>query len=1573
MTRLPENPPLWVGPYVGLEFADRGRDPAFGVDCWGLLRLVYAQRLGVYLPGFEERYQGTGLADRPAIAAIIESELRSGTWRPIERPSVGDIALFRIGGEDGHVGVVVARDRFLHAWRGTRSAIERWDTGTWAPRLAGFHRYDGPVRISGRPRVLSDASIDVALPAGGNVQDMLVAAGVRATPFLRVYLGDREVPREAWAHVRPKPGRVLSIVAVPAGGAGGGGDGKTALRLVLTIAVVALAAYAGPAIVGVGGSKLGAALITAGIGLTGALLINALIPPPKPDLSEDGKASPSLNGARNELRPYQVIPQPFGEHRIVPPFGSAPYTEIVGDDQYLRCVFILGKGPLATSDLKIGETALEEFEGVEVETREGREGDAPLALYPGTVLEQSPGVEVKQADGWVTRTSDPDADEISIDLTFPSGLAELRPDGSKRNRTVAFEVEYSPTGTATWQRVNGAAPDFSRGLDFMFRRPENILRGWSTHHARIAWGAGMPDARPAYLAADGGWAWEGAGYVYAAEPGTYHFGLDCSDAGEVQVDNRVVVAWYGAHAAIGGPDFTAHNGSIVLSRGWHPIRVRVQSNHHSTTGAVALGWKRPGDVAFSIIPATSLSQAAGGSGDGAVKYSWFDNTVYTATLAVTAKRVGSPIRRSLAWAVPLGQYDVRVRRITADAPEGSTTIVDVGVWTALRAIRAQDPISIARVAKIALRIKASDQLNGVLDNFNCVVKSILPDWDTATQTWVERATSSNAACYRAVLQGPAIATPIADSRLDLAELQAWAEEARERGLSFNGIFDTKGTVFERLKAICAAGRADFGQRDGKLSVIRDRVQTSPVQVFTPRNSFDFRGRKAFPRLPHGLRVQFLDRDNGYQRRERLVLADGYQYKGKDAFDQPAPLLPEATVFETLELFGVTSGEEAWKHGRYNQAVAVLRPEVFEFGADAEHLACSRGDLVLLNHDVILAGLAYGRVVGLVLDTAGNLVGLRLDEQVTMVGGEQYGVVVRLATGGRFTGAVTAVEGISTTLSLANPVTPASPWPAVGDLVSFGRFGQETLDVLIKSIEHDRDLAARLTVVPYSPGVHLADTGAIPPYDPGISLPPSYDDGPEMPIIESIRSDDQVMVIGADGTLRPRMLITLRAQGGLRPIATEAMVRTRARPDPPAEPEGQWTSHPRTSIDGNQVSVFDVEEGVTYQIRLRTVTPIGQVSAWVSAEHTIIGRIAPPPDVEAFDVVRLSDGVRRYSWTIGDAPPDLAGVLIRYGAVGAAWEALLPLHDGILQSSPSDVNAPTAGSWTFGIKAIDTSGNVSVNALLIERTLGPESLEGVAFSDDCAFAGWPGTKDGCHLTEDRLLEADGLTTWDGLGGGAVGTWDNWPRWNLQPVTPIAYTHTLDAGILLDFSPDASGAALGVLTLEACWSGDGVIYTDFVPLAVARAVTITARYLRIRATVGISPTEHVPILLRLLVMMRAIPAQHEHQDLVTADLDPVWRYGPGDVRLPVPVDLFRVVRHVSLSFNGMGPGWSWELLDRSSEEALEFGPRVRIYNADHEPADAVIDAVIRGFGALAGGAVAGRLEFDDSEQSAWIAAV
>lgn len=1550
--RVGRDIPDWVASYVGIPFAPRGRDRRDGLDCWGLYRRIQAERFGVLLPSLADVYSGTDREDLGSIGSLISLQRGGGHWQRVEHGDVqiGDLAEFRIDGESGHVGMVVSQNEVLHAWRGTDSCIIRIDrdSGSWAKRLVGIWRYAGPVVISGRPMALRQDRIEVTLPAGETIDTMLHAAGIHQRRFLRVFLGDREVPREAWGRVKPKAGRMLTVSAVPEGG---GNGGKTALRIIATIAVVAisvgvpyLGALAGTAYAA---GTLGGALLSAGIGLAGTLAINALIRPPGATISgaSGPSTSPTITGTRNQLRPFTPVPLPLGIYRFAPPYAAKPYTEIVGDNTYLRCAFLLGYGPLDITEPKIGETPLSEFKDVEYEVRQGYPTDEPLRLYPNTVLQDEFAILLKNSDSWVVRRSRVDAEELSVDVAWPTGLFKANADGSKGLANVSLEIEYAPAGATDWRSANDASADVARQMDLYFREPE-ATRGmpeFRTLGENIEWGGGYARARPSYLPSLE-YAWEAKGYIYAPQAGTYVFGLDGSDAVDFTIDGKTLITWYGEHATAGGasPDYTTHQASVTLTKGYHAYAVRV----HATTsaGAVALGWQPPGAGSITTIPGTSLffSLPDGSSGDrNGLIVNWFRTFDYSGAIVASSDEA-QPLRKNLAWAVPKGQYDVRIRRATPDSTDES--VFDQVYWQSLRTIRSGSPVRLKNVALVALRIRATDQLQNVIDEFNCKVQSILPDWDRTTKTWITRGTSNVASCYRAVVQGPSNKRPLPDARLDLTELAALAEESEDRGLFFNGIIDFKGTVYQRLSDICAAGRATPGVRDGLFSVVRDRPQTVPRQHITPRNSRGFKMSRPLPDRPHALRMGFFNPATGYQRDERIVLADGYQLDGLDAFGNPAPSLPGATKFETMDLFGCTSADEAWKHGRYHMAALELRPDVYQVSMAAEHLANNRGDLVLLTHDVIEAGLGFGRIIKLILDADNNLHAVELDQQVTMDAADTYAIRVRLSTGETWIRNVKSADGVFNELELISPVSPSDPRPDVGDLVMFGRPGHESRECIITAIEPDSSLDAKITLVDHAPAIHDADKGTIPPFDSDISAPPLYENRPETPVIESIRSDDYVMVRGSDGTLQPRMLITLRRPSSNRPLGVIAQVSLRRKPPAPAEAFGPYTTLPQVPITSNTVSVQPVEEGQTYQIRLRTISAIGQASNWVSAEHTVVGKTGLPPDVEAFSVVRLSDGTRQYSWNIGSiVPPDIAGVRIRFGPIWQTWEQMGPLHEGILQASPAELNDPPEGIWGFAIKAVDTSGNESKNPTYATATLGPPRLDNVAFSEDAGFDGWPGTKTDCFVSTNGVLEAIDDSTWDTIASFGAGTWDAWARWNLRPRSPIVYTHTaLDAGFVFTFSPEALASTEGDTVVEVAWSLDNVTYTDWAEVSTVRGVSVTARYLKARVTVTTSGSVTVPLIKGLLVVMRAVVVEQDIQDMDTAGTSPPWRLGVGDVRLPITPGRFSVVRTIAVTFNGSGPGWSWEIVDKNTT----FGPRVRLYNANHEPADAIIDAVVRG---------------------------
>lgn len=124
--------------FIGLPYLDRGRD-FDGVDCWGLVRLVFRDLRCIDLPSFSERYLTA--ADPRAIAALIADEL--DPWEEIAagQETVFDAVLMREGGHPRHIGLVAAPGMVLHVQRGETSRIERYRFGLLSHRTVGFYRY----------------------------------------------------------------------------------------------------------------------------------------------------------------------------------------------------------------------------------------------------------------------------------------------------------------------------------------------------------------------------------------------------------------------------------------------------------------------------------------------------------------------------------------------------------------------------------------------------------------------------------------------------------------------------------------------------------------------------------------------------------------------------------------------------------------------------------------------------------------------------------------------------------------------------------------------------------------------------------------------------------------------------------------------------------------------------------------------------------------------------------------------------------------------------------------------------------------------------------------------------------------------------------------------------------------------------------------------------------------------------------------------------------------------------------------------------------------------------------------
>ena len=128
---------MWWNRYIGLPFAERGRD-SNGVDCWGLVRLIYEHERGIILPSYSECYQSTN--DREELSRIVDSE-RQQNWQETNQPQELDVIILNMRGVPMHVGLVTKPGFMIHSARGINTVHESYTGLRWRDKVIGFSRW----------------------------------------------------------------------------------------------------------------------------------------------------------------------------------------------------------------------------------------------------------------------------------------------------------------------------------------------------------------------------------------------------------------------------------------------------------------------------------------------------------------------------------------------------------------------------------------------------------------------------------------------------------------------------------------------------------------------------------------------------------------------------------------------------------------------------------------------------------------------------------------------------------------------------------------------------------------------------------------------------------------------------------------------------------------------------------------------------------------------------------------------------------------------------------------------------------------------------------------------------------------------------------------------------------------------------------------------------------------------------------------------------------------------------------------------------------------------------------------
>jgi hypothetical protein len=321
--------------------------------------------------------------------------------------------------------------------------------------------YDGSEKLKGSTDTFhvfalehpfSQDTIYCEAPVGLSVRELI---GCDRKDLFVLHCGEMLHP-DVWDKTYPKSGELINVVPIP-------GDSGTAKRLIGTVALIALAVWAAPLIPGLLGATSGilasTTFWTGAIFAVGQLILNALIPPPTLEEPDAITNKYSITGSRNRIAHYEPVPIIYGLHRTFPPYASLPYTESVGNDQYLNMLFCIGLGEYDITDVKIGDTPLLNFVGVDVEmTQSPIADDISEESLSLTILDPN---DPNTGSDTFTRTTSEDTTKISIDIVLPAGLQYVGNRGDRRKIYIDFRVEYRPTGSVgAWSNVRIDNPDW---------------------------------------------------------------------------------------------------------------------------------------------------------------------------------------------------------------------------------------------------------------------------------------------------------------------------------------------------------------------------------------------------------------------------------------------------------------------------------------------------------------------------------------------------------------------------------------------------------------------------------------------------------------------------------------------------------------------------------------------------------------------------------------------------------------------------------------------------------------------------------------------------------------------------------------------------------------------------------------------------------------------------------------------------------------------------------------------------------------------------------------------------------
>lgn len=415
-------------------------------------------------------------------------------------------------------------------------------------------------------------------------------------------------------------------------------------------------------------------------------------------------------------------------------------------------------------------------------------------------------------------------------------------------------------------------------------------------------------------------------------------------------------------------------------------------------------------------------------------------------------------------------------------------------------------------------------------------------------------------------------------RIDYDAFNAWAEKCTLNKFTFNYIYDSATRLWDALKYPEAVGRGKVIPAGTRFTCVSD-YQSSPVQLFTVANikygSFteEFQGVEA---RANSIELSFINKDKDYER--DVIPVYGDTYDESNSLTNPAQ----------IELMGCTSLEQAYRHGKHYLRCNKYEIRTVTFEAFTDAIACTVGDIILVQHDVPEWGEG-GRVVAVNGQT------ITLDKEVTTQPGKQYQLLVRNnTTDAVSTYNVVNVSGLNVIVQETIPVQKDC-------IYAFGEISKAAKPFRVLAItEGHSEMTRKIQCMEYYPELYAADDGRIPTINYANH---SASDIQDIGLVSD--------VYGANGIMYSRIAVSwqLPRDGKV----TNVVVNFRNTKS------DTWTYVGNFPSSANGTTITDILLGANYEVRVQAINDLGQLTTGITKSINI-PKMQAPEDVQNLHVL-----------------------------------------------------------------------------------------------------------------------------------------------------------------------------------------------------------------------------------------------------------------------------------------------------------------------------------------------------------------